>query len=284
MNRCNVPPVVLFAAGAAAIAAATIAGCLQSYDPQTASGVGAATASDAGPGTTGCPPGQVCSDPATTQCTLDSPECFYLCGSPLCALGHDPDNPDAGAPIPQATDVPPIYLGSTDSLVEADGSTATDPCVQTEMDSVIIRQRSCAPCHTATGGNSAVCACTLNFILDDSQLTTKSSPDFTNADGIPAQYVVPGDPADSLIYERAASGQMPPPATQLSQIGLAQDAAAALVYPTASDLSVLYGWIQNCVQGADGGAYSTAYYGGGLNGSPCFGVCGEGGASDAGTD
>jgi hypothetical protein len=265
--------------GAFAMAADVMVGCFQSYDPASASG-SPVTAGDGGGSNTACPPGEVCSSPAA-QCTLDSPECFYLCGSPLCALGFDPNNPDAGATIPQATDVPPIYLGSTDTMLTADGSTTTDPCVQIEAQSLFIRQQSCSPCHTAAAGTTkAACSCALTGILDDSTLVTATSPAFKTPAGAPAPYVVPGNPGASLIYERIVSGAMPPPNPALE---LGPAAAAALVYPTPSDVSVLYEWIVDCVAGTDGGAYGSSYYGGTLGGTTCFGPCGEGGAGqDAG--
>ena len=51
-----------------------------------------------------------------------------------------------------------------------------------------------------------------------------------------------------------------PPANPSGLVG--PKAGAAVVTPSAADVSVLYGWILNCVQGADGGAYATSYYGG----------------------
>jgi hypothetical protein len=271
------------------VAAAAVTACFQGYDPTSASGGPVATSgADSGGGnqqTLACTTGEVCSDPNPTQCTLDSPECFYLCGSPLCALGNDPANPDAGAPIPQAADVPPIFLGqgSVPGGGFLDGATTADPCVQVLANSEAIRQRSCAPCHQATSaGASVACGCKLNSILDDTTIANVTSPDFTVDGGAPATYVIPGNPAGSLLYQRIAAGQMPPPgATAL----LGNEAGAALVYPTASDLSVLYAWIYSCVQGSgDGGAYASSYYGGGVNGSTCFGPCGSGGDGGASSD
>jgi hypothetical protein len=262
-------------------------GCFQAYDPTTAAGPPAATGSEGGSAsvtTSSCPVGEVCSTPAA-QCALDSPECFYLCGSPLCALGFDPANPDAGAVIPQATAEPPIYVGSTDTQMVADGSTTADPCVQIESQALFIRQQSCAPCHAAPAGTTkSACSCALTDILNDMALTTVTSPDEAPPGSSSSvvsggHYVVPGNPSASLIYQKIASGLMPPANPTLE---LSPDAAAALVYPTPSDTSVLYAWILNCVAGADGGAYASSYYGGSLNGTTCFGPCGEGGAPDAG--
>jgi len=116
--------------------------------------------------------------------------------------------------------------------------------------------------------------------MNDTTLTTATSPSFKTPSGAPAPYVIPGNPTASLIYERIVAGQMPPGTPTLE---LGPDAAAALVYPTPSDVSVLYEWIQNCVTGTDGGAHASSYYGGTLGGTTCFGPCGEGGSGqDAG--
>lgn len=272
--------VLLIAAGSVlSIAGAFVAGCMQSLDPDTAKGGATLSAGDAGAstgsGNANCPSGEVCSNP-TSQCTLDSPECFYLCGSPLCALGPSPDDPDAGAPIPSAADVPPIYVGSTDSQIVADGSTTTDPCVQMEAEAVTIRQRSCSPCHEATAGTTkALCGCTLTYIMSDQQLMAGVSPDIPGPDGGNGAYLTPGSPANSLIWVRIANNTMPPPLSSATQI-LGSEAGAALVYPTVEDVSVLSEWITSCL--GDAGANPAEAFGGGLNGSMCFGPCsGDGG-------
>jgi hypothetical protein len=97
-------------------------------------------------------------------------------------------------------------------------------------------------------------------------------------DGGLATFVVPGNPGASAVYSRIAAGQMPP-ANPTMYLG--PEAGAAVVFPTPSDLSVLYGWILNCVQGTDGGAYASSYYGGTLGGTTCFGPCGGDGGAPA---
>lgn len=269
--------ILLLALGSALpVAGALMGGCMQSYDPSTDKGSGTAAVTGSSTGSaSSCAPGVVCADPSPTQCALDSPECFYLCGSPLCALGNDPVNPDAGAPIPAASATPPIFLGSTDTQIQGDGGTTPDPCVQIESQAVLIRSRSCAPCHQTQGSSTKVgCECPLSYILDDQQIATNSSP----ATGIP--YILPGQPEGSYIYQRIQGNTMPPsPSIAEGLIGV--EAGAAIVYPTPEDQSVLYEWIQNCVVGADGGAYSSSAYGGGLNGSTCFGACDGGGTGPA---
>jgi hypothetical protein len=71
------------------------------------------------------------------------------------------------------------------------------------------------------------------------------SPDFAEADGAAFPYIAPGDPSDSLIYLRMQNGTMPPMPSVAEPI-LGEQAAAALVYPTAADLSVMNAWITQC--------------------------------------
>ncbi|HXX70206.1 MAG TPA: hypothetical protein VEK07_23705 [Polyangiaceae bacterium] len=276
--------ILLMAAGGIVSAAgALIAGCMQSIDPDSdKGGVPPTTKNDGGAssstGNGSCPTGEVCSTPGTTQCTLDSPECFYLCGSPLCALGPDPANADAGAAIPDAAAVPPIYLGSTDTQVLADGSTTGDPCVQIEALSLEIRQRSCSPCHEATAGTTkALCGCTLNYVMNDPMLLTGVSPDYQLPDGGSFPYITPGSPESSLIWYRINNTTMPPPHASADTL-LGPEAGAALIYPSVEDVSILSQWITSCL--TDAGLNPTQYYGGGLGGSQCFGPCG---AADGGT-
>jgi hypothetical protein len=269
MMRRNRYGLLMTVSGSALLTTAVLVGCFQSLDPTAATDPPPTTTSgggeDGGGGNTTCPQGEVCSAPGATQCALDSPQCFYLCGSPLCALGPDPNNLDGGAPIPQATGVPPIFL--------ADGSTTTDPCVQIEAESLAIRQQSCAPCHTATP--RALCSCGLNNVMDDGFLVSTTTTNFL-VDGGPGLYVDPGNPGSSVIYERIANGTMPPPPSTASGIlGSTSTAFANLIYPTPADLSVLGEWILNCVQGTDGGAHDSNYYGGTLGGTTCFGPCGD---------
>jgi hypothetical protein len=175
--------------------------------------------------------------PPSGQCATGSAECFALCGSPSCA--------DLDGLLPPNLGTPVIY--------QADGSTTTNPCAQIEQESMTIRERSCAPCHTSSVSGTA-----LTFILTDSKLVTSPGP-LLNDSGKPEPFVVPGDPADSIIYKFVVTGQMPP-ANPSDIIG--QTAAATLVTPSQADISVLYSWILNCVPGTDGGAYGASYYGG----------------------
>jgi hypothetical protein len=228
-------------------------GCFQGLDTGSATGSGG---SDLGA------PAQ--------QCAPNSAECFALCGAPLCAL------PDGA--IPTALETPPIY--------NADGSTVTNPCDMIEAESMDIRRQSCAPCHGgpgAPGGNPDG----FNYVMDDVALTTHLSNNYMAPDGAPFRMVIPGDPSDSWIYERMVSGLtgsaagMPPNATQVSQL-LGPEAGADFVWPTAADISVMYGWIYDCL--GDGGAYSIGHYGAGGPYGPAGGAAWSDAGSNAGSD
>jgi hypothetical protein len=122
--------------------------------------------------------------------------------------------------FPVELQTPPIGLDPND-----DTKTTTDPCVATTMQALQIRKTFCAGCHDGSGALGAP----LTFILDDAQLIGSAS---SNGE----MYVVPGDPAHSRIYQRAAIFQdMPPASTDIAN--------AASARPTISDLSVLEQWI-----------------------------------------
>ncbi len=269
--RDNLLRWLLVAVGVPAVAAGMM-GCLQELDRNAATKPPPSGGSSSGGGGTTnltCPTGEVCSSPGTTQCQLDSPECFFMCGSPLCAIGVDPDNPDAGLVIPPVTADPAIFT-STDTIRLANPTT-NDPCVQIAAQSMAIRERSCAPCHGGALGKGIVA--NLNFILDDSMLASTKSTQST-------PLVAPGNPLGSYFYKMVSTFAMPPPPDQVGMI--LQGKAADLVRTTPSDVSVFYAWILNCIPGfTDGGAYQSSAYGGGVNGTTCFGPCGAG-AADAG--
>jgi hypothetical protein len=265
------------------VLAAALVGCFQEIDDEAATGKGiTVTVVDAGsssPQASGgqvgpCPSGEVCSSPGSMQCTLDSPECFFLCGSPLCAIGPDPNNPDAGLTIPQAATDPPIFVGSTDSELFADGSTTTNPCAQIEAESLFIRQRSCGACHNGQPPGPSQGEGNFNSIMNDALLvTTQSATGIMTDGGGLAQYVVPGNPASSLVFQTVVGGSMPP-SPSLCENLIGYQAGSAIVPLTPADVSILYAWILACVPGTDGGVYAASL-GGGLGGTQCFGPCGD---------
>lgn len=195
------------------------------------------------------------------QCPTGSAECFELCGSPSCALPDGAIPPNLGTPV--------IY--------QADGRTTANPCDAVEQESLAVREASCAPCH----GSSSAGFASLNFILDDAKLVASASS-YQDDAGKPKRLVIPGDPEHSWIYQRIMSRQMPP-ANPSSYIG--PEAGSGVVTPSAADISILYGWILNCVAGADGGAYAASYYGGnyGASGDGAVGTgLGDGASANSG--
>jgi hypothetical protein len=216
------------------------AGCFQQVDSGSASGgpVPQNAPSTNGPG---LPPEFADAD-LSQQCPPNSALCFQLCGSPECVLVGD-------AEVPAFLDTPVISL--------PEGGTTTDPCVAVTREATAIRSRACAPCHEAPHnvGN-------FNYVLDDAKLAQSVSGVYMNpATMMKWRMLVPGDPASSWIYDRIATGQMPPDPGSWTQF-ISPAIAKNLIPPNAEDLSVLYGWILNCAPGADGGAYASSYYGG----------------------
>jgi hypothetical protein len=144
-----------------------------------------------------------------------------------------------------------------------DPATSAGACGSIEQQSLAIRQRSCAACH---GPPPAPGPGAFNFVLDDARLVASHSNNYTNDAGMLRRLVIPGDPEDSWLYQRITapigSVERMPPLNAAQFIGPA--AAASLVVPTASDISVLYEWILSCL-GVDGRAVrmdaSTAVYG-----------------------
>ncbi|MBV9945675.1 MAG: hypothetical protein JOZ69_02380 [Myxococcales bacterium] len=173
-------------------------------------------------------------------CPPNSALCYQLCGSPTCAL---PDNS-----LPPNLGTPPI--------MEPDGGLTPKPCEAIEAQSFEIRKRSCSMCH----GANAVPSFDYTWVLDDHQLVTN------NQTAISKPIVIPGDPVSSELYQRVQLGiiggsarGMPLNPTAAQQLD--PSVAKSIVYPTSEDLSILYAWILNCVEGTDGGAYSSSYYG-----------------------
>jgi hypothetical protein len=157
---------------------------------------------------------------------------WQTCGSPSC------DEPNGT--IPFLAQSPAIYLPN--------GSTTNDPCVDVEAASLAIRQTYCAGCH---GPDAGAGQGGFDFVLDDARLL--ASP--TTSPTYPS-FVVPGDPYHSYLYVSVASGLMPAasaPGTAPSPI------------PTASDVSVLYGWIQACFPGSGGYVTGGGDYGPGAD-------------------
>jgi hypothetical protein len=179
------------------------------------------------------------------QCPYGSALCAELCGSPDCALSD--------MSIPGLTVTPPIVL--------ADGGTTANPCDDIETQSMQIRTQSCSQCHGPNGSNMAY-----NWVLNDQALATMSP-------GNSGPVVIPGNPAGSEMFKRMVAGLYftdpayqgtamgapntygMPPAPGARQAAGPVSAQNSIVTPTSQDVSIIYEWILNCVNGApDGGA------------------------------
>jgi Planctomycete cytochrome C len=173
---------------------------------------------------------------------------WQICGSPSC------DETNGTIPFMQQT--PVIYL--------PDGGSTADPCTDVEALSISIRQTYCANCHgPGTGAGQGG----FNYVLDDPSLQGNATTSATFP-----HFVVPGDPSHSYLYVSIATALMPPP----SMAGSPPNPV-----PTASDLSVLYGWIVACFPDAGGYVSGGGLWGPGAPGTDGGGTASEAGATDA---
>jgi hypothetical protein len=215
---------LLAVTGAAVAGVAVIAtGCFQELNSDAASG-GALPSPEAGD------PGAELPDGGETT--------WELCQSPSC------DSTDGD--IPLLTQTPPIYL--------ADAATTTDPCVQVEQASMVVRQTYCAGCHQSPANQGG-----LSFVLDDTQLADATSQTATNEAGAPQKLVIAGNPLQSPLYQSVAQG-LSGASTGMPPVALA--GYASIPRPSASDVSILYAWIVACLPGAGG------YVSGGVDYAP----------------
>lgn len=110
-------------------------------------------------------------------------------------------------------------------------------CAKTTLDAHGILQNHCASCHAIGAASMGVPR--FDFIMDDDQLKAKS---WTREGATPIRFLIPGDPENSAIYQRATMNRdMPPLQADPQQPN----------YPriTYSQGSVLREWILNCFQG-----------------------------------
>ncbi|MGD0524500.1 MAG: hypothetical protein ABSE49_05135 [Polyangiaceae bacterium] len=216
--------VVLLAVSAAAIVGVAViaTGCFQELNPDAASG-GALSDPEGGS------PAEVPDGGETT---------WELCQSPSC------DAIDGAVPL--LTETPPVYL--------ADAATTTDPCVQVEQASLVVRQTYCAGCHQSPANQGG-----LSFVLSDTQLAAATAQSTTGDAGAPQKLVVAGNPLQSPLYQSVAQG-LSGGSTGMPPVALA--GYASIPRPTASDVSILYAWIVACLPGAGG------YVSGGVDYAP----------------
>jgi hypothetical protein len=110
-----------------------------------------------------------------------------------------------------------------------------------------VLQTNCAFCHE----NPDYIKGNFDFILEPDKLKTRIS-------STGQRYVVPGDPDNSRIYQRAFAGEMPP--------------SGQMPRPSMSDVDMLRQWIASCVDGTvwdlpDGGLFPSD--GGGVGPTGC---------------
>jgi hypothetical protein len=164
------------------------------------------------------------------------------CSGERLVVGTNEAGTPAAGPDASAQDA-----ADEDARPEPSGIYPGTSCSDLEAQSLWIRQNACGQCHGSPPGQAG-----LYWILSDYDLVTEVPVDVT------APVVIPGDPNDSLLYERMATRTlnqanvtgMPPTQTQLS-IFLSPADAQTVVYPNSQDLEVIYNWILYCL-GVDG--------------------------------
>lgn len=147
-----------------------------------------------------------------------------------------------------------IQPGPREVFTDTD-ETITVPtgCDKTIEDAHNILKTYCAGCH-AIGPASYGVAPTFDFVMDDDRLKTETWKRMGQAEAL--RFLIPGDAANSVIYERAVLKQDMPPVQADPQQPF---------YPrvTYSEASVLEEWITNCFQGGSVAAPTTGAGGGG---------------------
>jgi hypothetical protein len=127
---------------------------------------------------------------------------------------------------------------------------AASPCEKTALDAHGILQKHCAACHAIGAASMGVPR--FDFIMDDAQLMARS---WTREGATPIRFLIPGDPDNSAIYQRAAMARDMPPIQADPQ----QPDYPRINY---SQGSVLREWILNCFQGGTVTTPSTSTPGG----------------------
>jgi hypothetical protein len=110
------------------------------------------------------------------------------------------------------------------------GADPVDPCAQTTQQATAILSKHCALCHQ---GAPNVAGQPLNFILDFARLET----DAPSANYAGKAYLVPGDPAASLIYYRSVVVRDMP----------LRDGLEPPNWLSTSEGSLLQYWITSCL-------------------------------------
>lgn len=129
--------------------------------------------------------------------------------------------------------------------------TVDDGCAKTALDAHAILEANCKSCHAIGAASMGVPR--FDFVLDDAQLMSKS---WTREGSAPIRFLIPGDPENSAIYQRAAMNRDMPPVQADPQQPF---------YPrvTYSQASVLREWITHCFDSGTVTTPSTSTPGGG---------------------
>lgn len=144
-----------------------------------------------------------------------------------------------------------IEDGDREVFTDIDETMVVDNgCAKTEMDAHGILDAHCKSCHAIGAASMGVPR--FDFVLDDAQLMTRS---WTREGAAPIRFLIPGDPDNSAIYQRAVMNRDMPPVQADPQQPF---------YPriTYSQSSVLHEWIEKCFGGATVTTPSTSTPGG----------------------
>jgi hypothetical protein len=132
-------------------------------------------------------------------------------------------NGGIGAKFPIETTTPEIGETALDNGDNA--TTAATGCEKDAFDTQTMLKTDCEGCHqVGANGN-------LQGIDDMMSLVNKPASSKYPAG---TMFIVPGDPANSLIFKRILAMEMPPPSS---------DVGSQLPHPSISDMSVLQQWI-----------------------------------------
>jgi hypothetical protein len=147
--------------------------------------------------------------------------------------------------IPTLTTTPTIDIVAdpntayTDTTNNGVVGTTSSACEANNMQVMSMFTRYCGGCHNGQNQGTPP----FNFILDPKQLTT-----VILGTSFPKPLVIPGDPDQSEVYIRIATGRMPVDTSGLN-IGQLRPPAQSdgVTRPTLSDLSVIREWINSCL-------------------------------------
>ena len=145
-----------------------------------------------------------------------------------------------------------IEPGPREVFTDIDETVAADtPCDKTALDAHAVLKANCSVCHDIGLASSG--APRFDFVMDDDQLKVKT---WERQGQTPLRFLIPGDPDNSVIYERAAMKRDMPPVQADPQQPF---------YPRISyrDASVLREWILNCFEGGTVATPSTTPAAGG---------------------